>query len=146
MVSNPPVRAIIIDDSDDLRWVLRTHLGAYPDIEIVAEGSSGEQAARLAAQHKAQVAVVDLQMPVTGRAAIKALRRTRLLKIIVLSAFGEAGRREATSLGADAYVRKGDTERMVRDLADAIYRVMDRRASTPATVTDPPRPGSGEAQ
>jgi len=146
MSGDSPVRAIIVDDSDDLRWVLRTHLSMYPDIEIVAEGSSGEQAARLAAQHKAQVAVVDLHMPVTGRAAIKALRRTRLLKIIVLSAFGEAGRREATSLGADAYVRKGDTERMVKDLADAIYRVMDRPMSTGSTVTDPLRPGSGEAR
>ena len=138
------IRAIIVDDSDDLRWVLRTHLGAYADIEIVAEGDSGEQAARLAAQHKAQVAIVDLHMPVTGRAAIQALRRTRLLKIIVLSAFGEAGRREATSLGADAYVQKGDTERMIEDLANAIYRVMDRRSTRGAT--DPSRPGSGEAR
>lgn len=128
------VRAIIVDDSDDLRWVLRTHLEAYPDIEIVGEGNSGEQAARLAAQHKAQVAVVDLQMPVTGQAAIKALRRTRLLKIVVLSALGEAGRRAATKMEADAYVRKGNTERMIKDLADAIYRVMDRPAQMPSAT------------
>ncbi len=135
------MRVIVVDDSDDLRWVLRTQLDGYPDIEVVAEGESGEQAARLAVQHKADVAVVDLQMPVTGRAAISAIRRTRLLKIVVLSAMGEAGRREATSLGADAYVRKGDAERMINDLAGAIYRVMDRPASVP--TTQPRQPGRG---
>ncbi len=58
-----PVRVVLADDQDLIRGGLRAILGAAADIEVVAEVSSGRAAATAAAQHRADVVLMDVQMP-----------------------------------------------------------------------------------
>jgi DNA-binding NarL/FixJ family response regulator len=57
------VRVVVADDQDLIRGGLRAILDAAADIEVVAEASSGRAAATAAAQHQADVVLMDVQMP-----------------------------------------------------------------------------------
>jgi DNA-binding NarL/FixJ family response regulator len=54
---------VLADDQDLIRGGLRAILDAAADIEVVAEASSGRAAATAAAQHRADVVLMDVQMP-----------------------------------------------------------------------------------
>jgi DNA-binding NarL/FixJ family response regulator len=127
MADLPPVRLVIVDDSDDYRATLIDLFDGVEGVEVVAEGESGEQAARLVKTHRADAVILDLRMPVTGWSAINALRRARpLVKIIVLSASGEQHQQPALRAGADAYVRKTGTRPPIDELTDVLVRATRR--------------------
>ncbi len=58
-----PLRVLIVDDEDLGRAVVREHLGAHPDMEIVGEASNGFEALKLAAELKPELLFLDIQMP-----------------------------------------------------------------------------------
>jgi DNA-binding NarL/FixJ family response regulator len=64
---------VLADDQDLIRGGLRAILDAAPDIEVVAEASSGVAAATAAAQYRADVVLMDVQMP--GSDGIDGTRR-----------------------------------------------------------------------
>jgi DNA-binding LytR/AlgR family response regulator len=65
--------AIIVDDEAPMRDQLRARLKeAWPDLEILAEGSNGLEAVTLAQEHKPQVIFLDIRMP--GQNGIDAAR------------------------------------------------------------------------
>ncbi|MCX6138332.1 MAG: LytTR family DNA-binding domain-containing protein [Ignavibacteriales bacterium] len=57
------VSAIIIDDEDLARMVIREHLAAYPHIRIVAECCNGFDAVKQIAKHEPDLLFLDIQMP-----------------------------------------------------------------------------------
>lgn len=58
-----PLRALIVDDEDLGRAVVREHLGAHPDIEVVGEASNGFEGLKLAGELKPDLLFLDIQMP-----------------------------------------------------------------------------------
>ncbi|MBA9085620.1 DNA-binding NarL/FixJ family response regulator [Fontibacillus solani] len=68
-------RVLIIDDSDMAREGMRTILGSDPAFEIVAEGSSGEEALELTELWMPDLILMDIQMPGMG-----GLEATKLVK------------------------------------------------------------------
>ena len=79
-----PVRVVLADDQDLIRGGLRAILDAAADIEVVAEVASGRAAATAAAQHRADVVLMDVQMPgsdgIEGtRMVLQARPQTRVL-------------------------------------------------------------------
>jgi DNA-binding LytR/AlgR family response regulator len=65
--------AIIVDDEAPMRDQLRARLKeAWPELEILAEGSNGLEAVTLAQEHKPQVIFLDIRMP--GQNGIDAAR------------------------------------------------------------------------
>lgn len=54
---------LIVDDHTLVRHGVRTLLTLQPDMRVVGDVASGEAAVALAAQHRPQVALVDLVMP-----------------------------------------------------------------------------------
>lgn len=79
-----PVRVVLADDQDLIRGGLRAILDAAADIEVVAEVASGRAAATAAAQHLADVVLMDVQMPgsdgIEGtRLVLQARPQTRVL-------------------------------------------------------------------
>jgi DNA-binding NarL/FixJ family response regulator len=59
-----PIRILLADDHNLLRDGLRLLLERQPDFEVVAEASDGREALRLAGEHRPDVAVMDIAMPV----------------------------------------------------------------------------------
>jgi len=128
---NSELRVVVVDDDDDIR---ATVVGLLEDVEgvtVVAQGRSGEQAARLVVAHRPDVVVIDLKMPVMGWAAITPVRLARpATRIIVLTAMPEPDRQRALRAGADAVVRKTGRADLRVELADALRRVTGREDLT----------------
>lgn len=57
------MKALIIDDEDLARAVVREHLAAHPDVEVVAECANGLEALKAAAQLQPDLIFLDIQMP-----------------------------------------------------------------------------------
>ncbi len=59
----PKISALIVDDEELGRTILREYLLPHPEIEILAECSNGFEAAKAAAELKPDLIFLDIQMP-----------------------------------------------------------------------------------
>lgn len=76
MSADTPIRVLVADDHAVVRAGLIAILEAVPDLRVVAEAGDGEQAVKAFAEHRPDVAVLDLRMPVLdGLGALVMLRR-----------------------------------------------------------------------
>ncbi len=57
------IRAVIVDDEDLARQILREYLHSEEDIEIVAECTNGFDAVKVVSEHKPDLLFLDVQMP-----------------------------------------------------------------------------------
>ncbi len=57
------IRVLVVDDHDLFRTGLASLLALQPDIEVVAQASSGRMGVRLAAELRPDVVLMDLRMP-----------------------------------------------------------------------------------
>jgi DNA-binding NarL/FixJ family response regulator len=57
------IRILIADDQTLIRAGFRALLGAEPDMEVVAECGTGDEAVRLAARDRPDVVLMDIRMP-----------------------------------------------------------------------------------
>jgi DNA-binding NarL/FixJ family response regulator len=74
------IRLLIADDHTLFREGLRALLMATPDIEVVGEAATGEEAIALAALHQPDVILMDIQMPgAPGTPATNGIEATRRL-------------------------------------------------------------------
>ncbi len=60
---NKTLRAIIVDDEELARSVVRELLKPHPEIQIVAECANGFEAVKAVAEHKPDLLFLDVQMP-----------------------------------------------------------------------------------
>jgi DNA-binding NarL/FixJ family response regulator len=107
-VSAGPIRVLVVDDHALVRAAVRQALDA-PDIEVVGEAASAEEALGIVAERRPEIVLLDLDLP--GMGGIEALRelRPRLPdgRIIVLSAsLGQRDIVAALRRGADGYLGK----------------------------------------
>jgi DNA-binding NarL/FixJ family response regulator len=84
-------RIIIADDHQLFRNGLKILLSAFPEFEVTAEASNGEEFLRLIRSVPADVALMDINMPETDgiEATRKGLKINSSLKVIALSMYGE---------------------------------------------------------
>ncbi|CAN5362557.1 hypothetical protein BH11ACT8_BH11ACT8_32190 [soil metagenome] len=106
---NRPLRVVIIDDTSDLRDLLRIAL-TRGGFEVVGEAGDGGRGIDVVRTHRPDVVLLDLAMPVMdGIEALPSIRRlVPAAKIVVLSGFGaQQMSARAVAAGADGYVQKG---------------------------------------
>ena len=103
------IRVLLVDDHQVVRRGLRTFLEVQEDIEVVGEGSDGEEGVARAEELRPDVVLMDVKMP--GTDGIEALRRLRELgnpaRVLVVTSFTEQRTVvPALRAGARGYVHK----------------------------------------
>jgi len=106
------IRVLLADDQALLRATFRLLLDSAPDIEVVAEASTGDEAVAQARGARADIVLMDIRMP--GIDGIEATRRITAdealagVKILVLTTF-ETDELVVAALraGASGYLGKG---------------------------------------
>jgi DNA-binding NarL/FixJ family response regulator len=150
------IRVLLVDDQPLIRSGFRALLDVEDDIEVVAEASDGSQGVALAREHRPDIALIDVQMPVVD--GIEATRRIAAdpaltgVHVVIL-----------TNYGLDEYVydalRAGAAGFLVKDIepedflhairvaarGDALLAPSITRKLIDRYVTQPPRLPPGAA-
>jgi two-component system, NarL family, response regulator LiaR len=103
------IRILIVDDHVVVRQGLRIFLGLDPELDIVAEAADGAEAVELAHQHRPDVVLMDLLMPVMSGVEATATIRRELPDTEVLaltSVVEDTAVVEAMRAGAIGYLLK----------------------------------------
>ena len=86
------IKVLLADDQALIRSGIRSLLEAEDDIEVVAEASDGQQAVALAAEHRPDIALIDIQMPavdgIEATRRIVADERLDSVRVVILTNFG----------------------------------------------------------
>jgi DNA-binding NarL/FixJ family response regulator len=104
------IRVLVVDDHPIVRQGLVAVLGDEPDLEVVGSAGSAEEALALAARHRPDVALLDLELP--GLGGIEAIARFATASpdtaILVFTAYDTDERVfGAIRSGAKGYLLKG---------------------------------------
>ncbi len=116
------IRVVIVDDHTVVRQGLRFMLEQRAEVEVVGEGSDGEQAIALAGELVPDVLLLDLLMPkLDGIAAVRAIKRlTPTTQIIISTSYYEDDQIfNAIRAGALSYLLKDVS---AHDLVEAVSR------------------------
>jgi DNA-binding NarL/FixJ family response regulator len=108
-VDSPLIRVLLADDHAVVRAGIRQFLERAGDLQIVAEAGDGETACALIAEHKPDVAVLDIQMPAkSGIEVTRWVRAQRLpVGVLILTAYDDDPYVMAVlKAGANGYVLK----------------------------------------
>jgi DNA-binding NarL/FixJ family response regulator len=129
------IRVILVDDHPVVRFGLAAIIGLQPDMVVVAEAGSGEEACAICDKRAADVALMDLRLPgLSGVEAIRAIRKSHpKLRFIVLTTYdGDEDIHKALEAGAQAYLLKGMSH---NELVNAIRAVHSGLKYIPASVS-----------
>ena len=117
------VRIMIAEDQTMVRQALVALLELEPDITVVAQAASGDEAIAMAGRYQPDVALLDIEMP--GLDGIEVARRLTgngfAGKIVIVTTFGRPGYLAAAmAAGASGFLLK---DAPAAELATAIRRV-----------------------
>ena len=117
------MKVLLVDDSDDARFLLRERLAKRRPFEVVGEAASGEEALKEIERLEPDLVIMDVRMP-----GMDGVETTRLIKqrfpdtsVVALSSYADAGlivgMRKA---GAVGYVLKdASDDELIMRLHDA---------------------------
>ena len=103
------IRVLVVDDHPVVRTGLAAVIAQQADLELVAEAEDGARAVALCREHRPDVVLMDLRMPVMdGVAAISAIRSEfPAAGILALTTYeGDGDIRRALEAGARGYLLK----------------------------------------
>jgi DNA-binding NarL/FixJ family response regulator len=115
-----PARLLVVDDQSLIRSAVRTILDAEEDLVVLAEAADGREALRLAREHRPDVVLMDIRMPVMdGIETTEAICSDPVLagaRVLILTTFEEDEHLVAAlRAGASGFIGKGsEPEEIVR--------------------------------
>jgi DNA-binding NarL/FixJ family response regulator len=107
----PKLRTLVVDDTPDIRFLVRLSLQRDGRFEVIGEAADGVEAIRAAAEHQPDLVLLDLAMPLMdGLEALPEIRaQSPESKVVVLSGFNaDQMSAQAIRLGASSYMEKGN--------------------------------------
>ena len=104
-----PIRVLIADDHPVFRFGMRAMLEAEPDIEVLGEATSGEQAVEMAATLQPDLILMDINMPgIHGiEATRQVLEENPSIGVLIVSMVEDDTVLSALRAGARGYLLKG---------------------------------------
>ena len=103
------IKVIVADDHAIVRHGLAQLFATTSDIELVAVAENGAQAVALAEEHKPDIVLMDLSMPVLDGvdATAQIVASSSAARVVVLTSFGDESRiLDALNAGASGYLLK----------------------------------------
>jgi DNA-binding NarL/FixJ family response regulator len=117
------IRVLCVDDHRIVREGIALVIGREPDMQVVGVAANGEEAVKAYQQHRPNVTIMDLQLPVlSGVDAIRAIRRVDpAARVVVLTiSSGDEDIYRALQAGAATYLLKDaafeDLTQVIRDV------------------------------
>lgn len=137
-----PMRVVVVDDTPDLRDLMRMALERSGDFVVVGEAANGREGVEVASSRQPDIVFLDIAMPVMD--GLEALPRVRAAcptaTIVMFSGFGASemtGR--ALEGGADGYIQKGQPlSALLAQVRTLVARTVARRAGQAEPPTDGP--------
>jgi CheY-like chemotaxis protein len=127
-----PVRVLVVDDSPDIRLMLRILLERDGLFEVVGEGGDGKAAIVSAEELQPDLVILDRQMPVLGGIeAIPEIRRRSPVSEIILYTAAADSKLEGLALSAGA-IGLLEKQNVAAGLSEGVARMLIRRWSDPA--------------
>ncbi len=117
-----PITILLVDDHSVVRLGLKAYFATLPDLHVIGEAGSGQEAVKLVEQHAPDVVLMDLIMP--GMDGVETTRQVKRVsprtQVIVLTSYHDDEHIfPAIRAGALSYLLKDmDPD----DLADAVRR------------------------
>jgi DNA-binding NarL/FixJ family response regulator len=125
---------LVADDHPVVRAGLAAVITQEPDLQLMAEADNGERAVALFREHRPDIALMDLRMPLVD--GVEAIRRITEefpeARILALTTYeGDADIRRALRAGARGYLLK---DMLLSDVIIAIRKVLRGERVIPAPV------------
>lgn len=118
------IKVIIADDHHLFRTGLKMILEASPNITVVAEASSGEEAIQVAKENKHDVVLLDVMMPgIGGYVATSRIKRacpdSKILIVTICN--NDQFPSKLLQAGASGYITKGATQQEIIKAIKSVY-------------------------
>jgi DNA-binding NarL/FixJ family response regulator len=131
-----PIKVLLVDDQQLMCDGIKMLLELEDDIELVAEASNGQEAISQYQQHKPDVVLMDIEMPLMN--GIEATQKIKALntdaRILILTTFGqEAYVRKALLAGAQGFLLKAVSS---DELTDSIRKINNGESVLDSSSTE----------
>ena len=125
------IKTIVVDDEPIARARVLSLLGDEPDIEVVGECSSGQQAVSTIAETSPDLVFLDVEMPeMDGFALARALGPDRMPAVVFVTAFEEYALRAFEVHALDYLLKPFSAQRFKSALSHARQHLAQRQSTT----------------
>ncbi len=126
------LKAVIVDDEEPARLLLREYLAAHPEVEIVADCANGFEAVKAATELKPDLMFLDIQMPkLSGFEVLELLNPAPV--VVFVTAYDEYALKAFEVHAADYLLKPFGQDRFDETLS----RVKDRLEKGNVTKLEP---------
>ncbi len=124
-VAENGIVVVIADDHVVVRTGLERLIGGWPDMTVIGTAADGSEAVDLALQHRPDVVLMDVSMPIMG--GVEATRRIMAAwpaaQVLILTSFDDRSTvAEALDAGAIGYLLKDSDPATLREGIEAAAR------------------------
>lgn len=128
------IRIVIAEDQRMLLGALASLLDLEEDMEVIGRANNGEDAVNLVREHKPDICIMDIEMPIKSGLDAAEEMKGEDIKIIILTTFARSGYFErALKAGVSGYLLKDSP---IEELAQTIRSVMSGRRIYAAELVD----------
>jgi DNA-binding LytR/AlgR family response regulator len=140
------LKTLIVDDEPIARKVLREELESIRDVEVVGEADNGAAALEQIEQHRPDLVLLDLQMPLMGGLdVVRNLKRGTHIPVIVIVTAYDSYAIQAFEAGAIDYLLKPVGPERLAKAVERAKRVTGKEAVEKlARLQEIAEPASGE--
>src|ERR1700682_4986777 len=132
------LRAIIVDDEELARQILREYLDKAGDVEIVAECANGFEAVKAAGEHRPDLLFLDIQMPkLDGFEVLQLIDPP--MAVIFVTAYDQYALKAFDAAAVDYLLKPFSTDRLSKALerARALFSYPQPRAARTGEPASP---------